>query len=74
MRVALECELLTTGEVAGRLRQSVQTVRRKIALGELDAVRLGAHGPLRVPVDALDSHLRPVGAGGSPSEGGRHAC
>jgi excisionase family DNA binding protein len=71
MSVALECELLTVEEVAGRLRQSVQTVRRKIALGQLDAVRLGEHGPLRVPVDALDSHLRPVGADGSPTEGAR---
>jgi len=52
--------LLTVDEVARQLRQSRVTVRRKIQAGELEAVRLGEHGPLRIPEDALASHLRPT--------------
>ena len=53
-------ELLTVAEVARRLRQSQDTIRRKISGGELEAVRLGEHGPLRIPEDALAAHLKPT--------------
>ena len=48
-------ELLSVPEVARRLGQSRQTIYRKIAAGELPAVRLGlgAHAHLRVPADEL---------------------
>lgn len=52
--------LLTVDEVARRLRQSRVTIRRKVAAGELEAVRLGDHGPLRIPEDALTAHMRPT--------------
>lgn len=52
--------LLTVAEVARRLRQSQDTIRRKIATGELEAVRLGEHGPLRIPEEALGAHLLPT--------------
>jgi excisionase family DNA binding protein len=54
-------EYLTVDEAARRLRQSRETIRRKISKGEIRAVRLGAFGPLRVPADELERHLRPVG-------------
>lgn len=53
-------ELLTVAEAARCLRQSVHTIRRKVAAGELEAVRLGDHGPLRIPEDALTAHMRPA--------------
>ena len=59
MEVVTE-RLLTVDEVAHRLRQSRVTIRRKIAAGELEAVRLGEHGPLRIPEDALAAHLQPT--------------
>ncbi len=58
--VEREQHYLTVTETAAVLRQSRQTIRRKISLGEIPAVRLGEHGPLRVPVDAITEHLRPV--------------
>jgi len=59
-------ELLTVAEVAQRIRQSEDTIRRKIAAGELEAVRLGEHGPLRVPEEALAAHLRPTSSAAHP--------
>jgi excisionase family DNA binding protein len=59
--VAERSEYLTVDEAARLLRQSRDTVRRKIHEGEISAVRLGVHGPLRVSVDELERHLRPVG-------------
>jgi excisionase family DNA binding protein len=54
-------ELKTVAEVSRRLRLSPDTVRRKIAAGELRAVRIGGeHGPLRIPADAVDELLRPA--------------
>ncbi len=53
-------QLLTVDETAKALRQSRSTIRRKIAEGALTAVRLGEFGPLRVPADELDKHLRPA--------------
>src|SRR5438477_11206026 len=53
-------EYLTVEEAAKLLRQSPATVRRKVAHGEIAAVRLGDFGPLRVPAGALEQHLRPA--------------
>ena len=52
-------ELLSVEEVANRLGQSRQTIYRKIAAGELPAVRLGLgpHAPLRVPADELTDFI-----------------
>ena len=44
-------------EVAARLRVSEVTVYRRISDGTLAAVRLGAHGPIRVPATALKHFL-----------------
>jgi excisionase family DNA binding protein len=52
--------LLTVEEAAMLLRQSKPTHNRKIERGQLRAVRLGEHGPLRIPFDALTEHMRPV--------------
>jgi excisionase family DNA binding protein len=48
-------KLLTVDEVAVQLRQSRWSVYRKIARGELSAVRVSEspNGPLRVPADEL---------------------
>jgi excisionase family DNA binding protein len=66
--------LLTVDEVARRFRQSRLTIRRKIAAGQLEAVRLGEHGPLRVPEAALTAYLQPASSSeravGSLAEGG----
>jgi excisionase family DNA binding protein len=56
-----ELQLLTVEEVATALKQSVSTIRQKVYRGELDAVRLGECGPLRIPADELERHLRPAG-------------
>jgi len=69
--VATTAELLTVAEVARRLRQSQDTIRRKIAAGELEAVRLGEHGPLRVPEEALAAHLRPTSSAARPDPSSR---
>jgi excisionase family DNA binding protein len=53
---------LTVDEAASVLRQSRPTLYRKIERGELRAVRLGEKGPLRIPVEALHEHLRPIAA------------
>jgi len=58
--LAVAPPLLTVAEVARRLRQSEDTIRRKIGDGTIEAVRLGEHGPLRVPEEALADHLRPA--------------
>jgi excisionase family DNA binding protein len=48
-------KLLTVDEVAAQIRQSRWSVYRKIARGELSAVRVSdsPNGPLRVPADEL---------------------
>jgi excisionase family DNA binding protein len=53
-------DLLTVAEVADELRLTRESVYRRIQAGEIAAVRLGVHGPLRVPADALEQHLRPA--------------
>ena len=58
MPTATTTELLTIPEVARRLGLHRDTVYRKIAAGEIPALRLGGeHGPLRVPVDELERWL-----------------
>jgi excisionase family DNA binding protein len=52
--------LLTVDEAAARLRQSRPTLYRKIEQGVIGAVRLGDRGPLRIPEDELEAHLRPA--------------
>jgi excisionase family DNA binding protein len=52
-------KLLTVGEVALRLRQAETTVRRKIAEGEIPAVKIGAgpRAPIRVPLEEFQAWL-----------------
>ena len=64
-------ELLTVAEVARRLRQSEDTIRRKIAAGDISAVRLGEHGPLRIPEDALAAHLQSTSSAAHPDPSSR---
>ena len=50
--------LLTVSEVAARLRLSKPSVYRKIAAGDIPALRLGnGVGPLRIPEDELEAWL-----------------
>jgi excisionase family DNA binding protein len=53
-------ELLTVAEAAAVLRQSVPTVRRRIARGQLPALRVGPSGPLRVDRVDLEAFLLPA--------------
>ncbi len=53
-------QLLVPKEVARRLRCQPVSVYRAIARGELEAVRLGEHGSLRVSDAALERFLRPA--------------
>jgi excisionase family DNA binding protein len=51
-------EFLTVAEAADLLGVNHQTVRRKIAQGELPAVQLGGPGShIRIPRDAFDAWL-----------------
>ena len=77
-----ETDFLTVAEVAARLRVSEPTVYRRIADGTLAAVRLGAAGPIRIPVAELRDFLvlasaanaqAPAGARGTPSSRGSRA-
>jgi excisionase family DNA binding protein len=54
--------LLTVAEVAERLRVSPWSVYRRVASGELRALRIGtsARGPLRFEPSALRALLRPA--------------
>lgn len=53
-------ELRTVPEVARELRISRRTVYRAVERGELDALRLGEAGPLRIPADAVERFARPA--------------
>ena len=53
-------QLLTVREAASALRRYPDTIRRKIATGELRAVRVADGGPLLVPAEAVDELLRPA--------------
>jgi excisionase family DNA binding protein len=51
-------QLLTVREVADRLKLSEKSVRRRIASGELPAVRLGGRGTqLRVDEREIDEYV-----------------
>ncbi len=52
-------ELLSVPEAALRLHVSEVTVRRRIAAGELSAVRIGNRGAVRIPETALAAILQP---------------
>ncbi len=52
-------ELLHVKEAAALLGQHEVSVRRHIADGSLRAVRLGPHGRVRIPRDALDEFVQP---------------
>jgi excisionase family DNA binding protein len=52
-------ELLHVKEAAAELGLHPVTVRRHIASGDLRAVRLGRHGNVRVPREALAEFVRP---------------
>ena len=52
--------LLTTGAAARLAACHEATIRRAVKAGDLPAVRLGEHGNLRIPVDALERWLRPA--------------
>lgn len=60
--------LISVAEAADALAVSTKTVRRYIAAGDLDAVRLGRR-TIRVRVDSLDRLIdeHPVNTGGSRS-------
>jgi excisionase family DNA binding protein len=51
--------LLTVDQVADRLQVSKWSVYRRVAAGEIPAVKLGAalHSPIRIPEPALDAWL-----------------
>ncbi len=50
--------LLTVNEAARMLRVSRASVYRRIADGQIPALRIGdGHGPLRIPSDELDAWL-----------------
>ena len=52
--------LLTTRTAADTASCDVVTIRRAIARGELQALRLGSTGDYRIPADALEAWLRPA--------------
>jgi len=55
-------EFLTVGEAADLLGVTHQTVRRKIAHGDIPAVQLGGPGSaIRIPRDAFDTWLWSAG-------------
>ena len=53
-------QLLTTGEAAHVLRVHRSTIYRAVSRGELQALRLGTNGPLRVPLAAVEAYTRPA--------------
>lgn len=61
---ATERKMLTPAEVAASLRVHVVTVYRAIERGELEALRLGETGSLRIPEEALEAFLQPAHEGG----------
>ena len=52
-------EYLHVKEAAALLAQHEVSVRRHIAAGRLRAVRLGEHGRVRIPREALDEFVQP---------------
>lgn len=58
--------LLTVDEVAERLRVHPASVYRKVHAGDIPAVRLTDHGPLRISATDLDDWLDARRTGGTP--------
>jgi hypothetical protein len=52
--------LWTAKELAYAWRQSPETIRRKVAAGQLPSIRLGSgpRTPIRIPLDELEAQLR----------------
>lgn len=73
----MSADLLTAKETAVMLGLTPATIRRKVAAGEIPAVRLGTRprAPIRVPADELEEWLdAPLPAGAlDPSRGGARA-
>jgi excisionase family DNA binding protein len=61
--VTITCRLVSLADAAAALAVSTRTVRRYIAAGHLEAVRLGRR-TLRIKVDSLERFIdaRPVGS------------
>jgi len=65
---------LTTIEAARLLGYDVQTVRRMAREGRLPGTyRIGDHGPLRIPVEAIEATLQPVPENGTAEPTGLRA-
>jgi hypothetical protein len=58
-------ELLAPKQFAAEYGLHVQTVWRRIREGDLEAVRLGPNGPLRISRAAIAAFLQPVTTDGS---------
>jgi excisionase family DNA binding protein len=67
--------LLTVREVADRLRVSERTIRKRVAGGELSALKLGPeqHAPIRISEGALVDFLRPANGRSEPRPDPRSA-
>jgi excisionase family DNA binding protein len=57
----LNVEYLTVEETAKKLRVSAPTIYRRCADGQLPHIRVGDHGPIRIPTGELE---RLFGSGG----------
>ena len=50
-------QLMTIAEAARAARVSVPTLYRRVATGEVPAIRVGEHGPIRVPREEFRAWL-----------------
>jgi excisionase family DNA binding protein len=65
---AEEPEYLTVEEVSSLLRVSAPTIYRRCADGQLPHIRVGDHGPIRIPASQLERlYEQAVPVGGSPA-------
>lgn len=62
MHTATAPRYVSVQEAADLLSVSQKTIRRRIADGELDAVRVGSGRSVRIPADAVGQLLRPLTA------------
>jgi hypothetical protein len=62
--------LLTPKELARRWRQAPETIRRKVASGDVPAIRLGSgpRAPIRIPVDKVERQMTARPRHGGPGE------
>lgn len=51
-------QLMTVHEVAGRLRLSVEMVRRECRTGRMENIRVGGKGQFRITEDGLAEWVR----------------